>query len=230
MSCCLVLLSSDTLDMLSWTSTFRICHSSKRKRDKWLLQYVPVCIWTRRIHSHINTESTVQRWFCTKLQRPLQNLLPQLKHPQWQREKPQVTTNTPPSVPSRTTFLQRTFLPISDFSLVSTQFFQRMQSPITVTTPSYKPSFSGITAKLSWSSTLSPFKSFTLLLFARWNRNKLKILLCLLIKPKLMRATMKSSSRASPHPPSTKVKLEANTTALLISTSQPGWKPWTLYQ
>lgn len=29
MSCCLVLLSSDTLDMLSWTSTFRICHSSK---------------------------------------------------------------------------------------------------------------------------------------------------------------------------------------------------------
>lgn len=39
MSCCLVLLSSDTLDMLSRTSTFRICHSSKRKKYKWLLIY-----------------------------------------------------------------------------------------------------------------------------------------------------------------------------------------------
>lgn len=95
MSCCLVLLSSDTLDMLSWTSTFRICHSSKRKRDKWLLQYVSVCIWTRRIHSHINTKSIVQKRFCTTLQRPLQKLLTQVKHPQQQREKPQVTTNTP---------------------------------------------------------------------------------------------------------------------------------------
>lgn len=37
MSCCLVLLSSDTLDMLSWTSTFWICNSSKRKEEKRLL-------------------------------------------------------------------------------------------------------------------------------------------------------------------------------------------------
>lgn len=39
MSCCLVLLSSDTLDMLSWTSTFWICHSSKKKKGKCLLIY-----------------------------------------------------------------------------------------------------------------------------------------------------------------------------------------------
>lgn len=97
----------------------------------------------------------------------------------------------PLSVPSYTIFLQRTFLPISNLfsnlSLVSTHFLQRMQSPVSVTAPSSKPSFSGITVKLGWSSTLPPFKSFTLLSFAFWSGNKHKILVYLLIKTKLKR-------------------------------------------
>lgn len=131
-------------------------------------------------------------------------------------------------MPSYTILLQRTFFPVSNLSLVSTHFLHSMQSPVSATAPSYKPIFSGITAKLSCSSIPSPCKSFTLLLFACWSGNKHKI--CINKIQTEEKATMKSSSTASHHPPSTNMKLEANTTALLISTSQPRWKLWTLCQ
>lgn len=168
MSCCLVLLSSDTLDMLSWTSTFRICHSSKGRE-------INGCYNTFQC-AFVPEGSTLTSTHCTKM--ILHQASESTAETPDTAEAPTVTEGAapghnqhPPTVPSYTKFLQRTFLPISNLSLVSTHFLQRLQSPVNVSAPSCKSSFSGITAKLSSSSTQSPFKSFTLLLFACWSGN-----------------------------------------------------------
>lgn len=120
MSCCLELLSSETLDMLSWTSTFGICHSSKRNRDKWLLECVPGCTCQHEPLSH-------QHWVhCDDSAPSFRNHCSNSWH-SWSTQSsrgrsPRSQPTSPHQCPltQYSIFLQRTFLPASNLSLVST--------------------------------------------------------------------------------------------------------------